>query len=69
METGEIDSRELYDHREQACEGVNIAYKQENLELVKQLSKQLNDGWKEALPPGIDVIADNPAAPPSVPWK
>ncbi len=69
MKTGEIDSRELYDHKEQDCEGANLVYKEENQELVQQLSKQLKAGWKKALPPGVKVPADNPLAPPSVSWK
>jgi len=40
---------ELYDHEVDPKENVNIANRPENAELVKQLAKQLHDGWRKAL--------------------
>jgi hypothetical protein len=48
--TGRVLARELYDHRRNPAENVNISSDPFNLELVKQLSAQLVRGWKAALP-------------------
>jgi iduronate 2-sulfatase len=42
---------ELYDHREDASENVNLAGHPEHKELTAQLSRQLHAGWRSALPP------------------
>jgi iduronate 2-sulfatase len=63
---GKIDSIELYDHRNDAIESVNIAYKKENESLIKELSQRLNAGWKGALPKGVVNNSNNPVAPPHV---
>ena len=63
---GKIDSIELYDHRNDAIESINIAYKKENESLIKELSQKLNAGWKVALPKGVVNNSNNPAAPPHV---
>jgi len=42
--------RELYDHRLDPKENVNIANRPGNTQLVKQLAKQLHEGWRKALP-------------------
>lgn len=42
---------ELYDHQADPGENVNLAKKAEHAELVQKLAKQLQAGWKAALPP------------------
>ncbi|MHC4440951.1 MAG: sulfatase/phosphatase domain-containing protein, partial [Planctomycetota bacterium] len=42
---------ELYDHKNDPQENVNLANRPENKKLVAKLSKMLNAGWQEALPP------------------
>ncbi len=44
---------ELYDHQIDPKENVNIAKRPANAQLVKQLARQLHDGWREALPPEV----------------
>ena len=48
--TGNLLAAELYDHQTDDKENVNIADKPENAELVKQLTEQLRQGCKGALP-------------------
>jgi arylsulfatase A-like enzyme len=45
-----IDAVELYDHRDDPQENVNIAVLPENKQLVAQLMKQWNAGWQAAKP-------------------
>ena len=45
-----VDAVELYDHRADPQENVNIAGLPQNAELVKQLTAKLRAGWKAALP-------------------
>jgi len=66
LSDGKIDSIELYDHRKDAIESINIAYKKENESLIKELSQSLNAGWKDALPKGVVNNSNNPVAPPHV---
>lgn len=42
---------ELYDHREDPDENVNLADQPERKDLIEALSKQLHAGWRGALPP------------------
>ena len=42
---------ELYDHQADPGENVNIAEKPENAQLVKELSRMLDAGWRAAIPP------------------
>ena len=49
---GKLIATELYDHRADDGENANIANRPENVSLVKQLTEQLNKGWKASLPPG-----------------
>ena len=42
---------ELYDHKSDPQENVNIANTRENADLVKRLTVQLAAGWRAALPP------------------
>ena len=41
---------ELYDHQVDPKENVNLAYRQENRQLVKQVTEQLHAGWRAAEP-------------------
>lgn len=41
---------ELYDHRNDPMENVNVAGKPENATVVKELTKLIEDGWRAALP-------------------
>ncbi len=45
-----IQGRELYDHKTDADENVNIANRPENSELIAKLSEQLRAGWQAAVP-------------------
>ena len=46
----EPDAREIYDHKLDPEENVNIANLPENKALVAELSRKLHAGWKAALP-------------------
>ncbi|MDF1825040.1 MAG: sulfatase [Verrucomicrobiales bacterium] len=48
---GEILGRELYDHRTDRYEARNLAGEADFQAVVSQMSQQLADGWKSALPP------------------
>lgn len=61
-------SKELYDHRNDSLESVNVADNPVYREVVAELAQKLNDGWKAALPAGITNNSNNPVAPPSVGW-
>jgi len=50
MESNQIVAKELYDHNSDPEENKNIAEETENKELVIELSAQLKNGWKSALP-------------------
>jgi len=65
---GEVIARELFDYEKDPAESGNLATDPENAELVKELSAQLNRGWKSLLPEGITNRSHNPAAPPSYAW-
>ena len=47
---GELKSTELFDRENDPHETVNIVANQELREVVKQLSKQLENGWQKAVP-------------------
>ena len=66
--TGEIIAQELFDYEQDLTESVNLATNPENAELLKELSEQLNAGWKAMLPEGVTNLSDNPVAPPSYAW-
>jgi len=66
--TGEVVARELFDSETDPTESVNLASKPENAELLRELSTQLNGGWKALLPEGITNASANPIAPPSYAW-
>jgi iduronate 2-sulfatase len=46
-------ARELYDHRRDPQETVNVAGLAENKEVAAELSRQLRAGWRAALPSGV----------------
>ncbi|TWT30569.1 sulfatase [Blastopirellula retiformator] len=48
--TGEVLETELYDHQVDPAENENVAGEAKNAELVAQLQKQLDAGWKAARP-------------------
>lgn len=47
-----VDAVELYDHKLDPQEDVNVAKLPANAALVKQLMEQWSKGWKGAKPPG-----------------
>jgi len=55
---------ELYDHRTDPDENVNLANKPENKELVAELSRLLDAGWRAALPPDVPLATLNPTIGP-----
>jgi iduronate 2-sulfatase len=50
---GAYQTSELYDRIKDPTEKVNIAAEKENEALVKELSQQLTEGWRKALPKRI----------------
>lgn len=48
--SGQIEARELYHHRIDPEENKNIAGEKSYQSLILELSKQLKEGWKKALP-------------------
>jgi len=50
--TTKVVARELYDHRSDAKEMINVAARREHAATVARLSKLLSAGWQAALPPG-----------------
>ena len=44
-------SIELYDHKLDPDENINVAFNPEHKEMIKKLSEQLHEGWRDALPP------------------
>lgn len=50
FETNEVIERELYDHRADAGETVNLAGRNGHAKQERVLSRILNEGWREALP-------------------
>lgn len=48
---GAVVARELYDHKSDPNEDVNVASDAANREIVEKLTKQLADGWKGNRPP------------------
>jgi len=51
-ETKQVVARELYDHRSDAREMVNVALCEQHKATIAELSKLLNAGWQAAGPPG-----------------
>ena len=50
---------ELYDHKSDPQENINVANRPENAELVKRLTAELAAGWRAALPPNKDKSENN----------
>ncbi len=50
MRRNKLGGIELYDHKSDPQENINIANDPENTELVKQLTDQLKAGWSKAIP-------------------
>ena len=57
--TRKIVIRELYDHRSDSQETVNIASRKEHKATITGLSKLLKAGWQSALPPGHARLPGN----------
>lgn len=64
----QLMSTELYDHRNDPLESINVAGDKKYKTIVAELSKQLKAGWKAALPEGVVNYSQNKPAPPSVGW-
>ena len=62
----QIKGQELYDHSQDPLETTNIAA--ENKELCQELSEKMRQGWKAALPEGVENHSNNPKAPKSPGW-
>ncbi|MHC4123783.1 MAG: sulfatase [Planctomycetota bacterium] len=52
---GKLVGVELYDQKKDPQNNVNVAGKPQNKELAKKLSKQLQEGWRAALPSDFDA--------------
>lgn len=61
-------SAELYDHRTDSLETVNLLGNKEYEQIVDKLAKQLKMGWKAALPDGIENLSANKPAPAAIAW-
>ena len=48
--SGKIRARELYDHRTDPDENVNVVNKSEYAETVRRLANMMKAGWRNALP-------------------
>ncbi|GHV00847.1 iduronate-2-sulfatase [Bacteroidia bacterium] len=64
--SGNLVGEELYDHRTDPLETVNIA-SSDRLS-VERMKAVLDAGWKKALPSGVTNRSDNPPAPKSSDW-
>ena len=49
-DSGEVKTRELYDHKKDSAENVNVVNQSEYTDVVKRLEKMMKLSWKEALP-------------------
>ena len=48
---GKVAATELYDHETDPAENDNVAGLSANADLVARLRKQLDAGWRDAVPP------------------
>jgi iduronate 2-sulfatase len=55
MVSGDLAAVELYDRRTDLDENTNIAEFKANAQIVEQLSRQLRQGWRSAVPEGGPV--------------
>ena len=51
--TSEVLARELYDHKYDPDENINVSPKPEYQDKILQLSAMLKAGWQAARPPGM----------------
>jgi iduronate 2-sulfatase len=51
---GELTDIELFDHQNDPQENINIANLPENKKLVESLARELHDGWRAAIPKGMN---------------
>ena len=65
---GSFKGHELYDHKTDSNESINVVENPDYQAVVKGLKAQLNAGWKDALPEGIENHSNNIPAPDFVPW-
>ena len=65
---GTFISHELYDHKYDSCESVNIVDDPGHEDLIEDLKTQLTAGWKKALPDDIVNLSSNNLAPDFLPW-
>lgn len=65
---GAFKSDELYDHKNDPMESVNVVADPAYATSVAELKMQLDAGWKAALPEGIVNYSNNPPAPDFLPW-
>ena len=65
---GSIKAQELYDHKNDPLESMSLVYDENYTGIMCKLMKQLREGWKSALPEGIENNSDNPPAPEFLPW-
>ena len=65
---GSFKGHELYDHKLDPIESINVVEKQEYQIIVQEMNARLQAGWKAALPEGITNNSDNAPAPDFVPW-
>jgi arylsulfatase A-like enzyme len=57
---GKTAGEMLYDHRTDIRENVNIAGRPEMREVVAEMQKLLQNGWRAALPPGVGTAPVSP---------
>ena len=65
---GSFKGHELYDHKLDPIESINIVEKKDYQIVVEEMNALLQAGWKAALPEGITNNSDNAPAPDFVPW-
>ncbi len=51
VQSGEVRARELYDHKKDPAENVNVVGDPKYDETVRQMADKLHAGWRAALPP------------------
>ncbi len=61
-------SRELYDMKIENSESINVVNDPKYASIRNDLAIRLKQGWKAALPPGVENNSDNEPAPSSLPW-
>jgi iduronate 2-sulfatase len=54
-EQGELVGLELYDHRNDPEENVNLAARPGHEKLLEELRRKLSDGWRAARPESVRI--------------